>query len=140
MINNNIEYTDIPGYEGIYMISKYGGVLSLERKVYAGNNSYRTEKSKILKQLKSGAKGTHLQVQLALNGRKKSYGIHVLVAMTFIPNILNLPIVEHIDDNPHNNYYTNLKWSTNSKNIQGAYDRGRKFSRHENINNTKINE
>lgn len=131
-MENNIDeiWKDIPDYEGIYKVSEYGKILSLERLVYAGSGNYRTEKAKILKQLKSGGKGTHLAVQLAINGTKKTFGVHVVVALAFIPNPDNLKIVEHIDDNPHNNHYTNLKWSNNSDNIKGAYDRGRKFSRH----------
>lgn len=49
-----------------------------------------------------------------LNG--KAYGLHRLVALAFIPNPDNKPVVNHIDGNPSNNYPTNLEWVTRSEN------------------------
>lgn len=43
--------------------------------------------------------------------------VHRLVAMAFIDNPNDLPIVEHIDDNPQNNHYSNLMWSTQKDNL-----------------------
>lgn len=43
--------------------------------------------------------------------------VHRLVAEAFIDNPDSLPIVEHIDDNPHNNHYSNLMWSTQKANL-----------------------
>jgi hypothetical protein len=39
--------------------------------------------------------------------------IHRLVAEKFIPNIDNLPQVNHKDENPSNNYVDNLEWCDN---------------------------
>lgn len=48
-----------------------------------------------------------------------------LVATVYLPNPNNLPVVMHLDDNPNHNHVSNLKWATQSENIQSAYDKGR---------------
>lgn len=53
--------------------------------------------------------------------------IHRLVAMAYIPNPNNLPLVMHIDDNPFNNHVDNLKWGTHSENLQSAIKNGKRL-------------
>jgi len=44
--------------------------------------------------------------------KRKSFGVHRLMAETFLANPDNLPTVEHIDRNSTNNNLGNLKWAT----------------------------
>ena len=57
--------------------------------------------------------------------RKVCY-IHRAVAITFIPNPLNKPEVNHIDGNKGNNKTSNLEWCTTSENGKHAYKIGLK--------------
>ena len=59
---------------------------------------------------------------LTINGEKKYYSAHRLVAIHFIPNPDNLPVVNHKDGNKLNNSVTNLEWVTQSENRQHACD------------------
>lgn len=63
-------------------------------------------------------------VNLSLTTGKQSFLVHRLVAMMFLPNPDNLPVVNHIDGNKNNNRVSNLEWISYSKNTQHAQDTG----------------
>ncbi len=48
--------------------------------------------------------------------KKKSYAVHRLVALTYIENPNNHPVVNHIDENKLNNNSDNLEWVTQQEN------------------------
>lgn len=64
------------------------------------------------------------QVQLLEDGIKKMCRVHRLVALTFIPNSENKPIVNHINGIKHDNRAENLEWFNQSENIKHAYRTG----------------
>lgn len=64
------------------------------------------------------------RVALYQNSKRKVFSIHRLVALYFVPNPNNYPIVHHKDNDPSNPHYKNLEWVTNSMNIKQAYDDG----------------
>ena len=93
----------IVGYEGLYEVSSYGRVRSLDR--YDSNNHFL--KGRILKLCAD--KDGYLNVGLSSNNKVKKYKVHRLVAEVFIPNPNNLPQVNHKDENPSNNRVENLE-------------------------------
>ena len=99
------EWKSIPGYEGLYEVSSYGRVKSLER--YKSNNGgIQLIKEKILKP--HNTKKGYLTVQFS----NKIFKVHRLVAEAFIPNPDNLPMVNHKDEDKTNNNVDNLEWCT----------------------------
>jgi hypothetical protein len=113
----------IPEYEELYEIDTFGNIKSLDRKV-RNNNGFRVTKGKILKP-KLDDKG-YYKIGLTKDNKQKFYFIHRLVALTFIPNPNNYPIINHKDGNPKNNYVENLEWCTYSYNTKYAYKIGTK--------------
>ena len=61
------------------------------------------------------------------DGKRYRKTVHRMVAKTFcIRRRSEQNIVDHIDNDPYNNEAVNLRWVTQSENIQRAYDQGRK--------------
>jgi len=66
----------------------------------------------------------YLKITLHHNKVRKSFKVHRLVAMAFIPNPENKPEVNHIDGRKCNNFWTNLEWVTPKENMKHAKDAG----------------
>lgn len=118
-------WKDIKGYEGIYKISNFGKIKSLERKIGI-NGGYFINKEKILKP-NQDSRG-YPSVRLRLNGVPILYRVHRLLAIAFIPNSENKPCVNHKNGIKSNNSLDNLEWCTQSENIRHAIDTGLKVS------------
>lgn len=95
-------WKDIPGYEGLYQVSNLGNVKSLY------NN-------RLLKLCWRNTKKEYKAVYLSKK-TKKTFFVHRLVAIAFIPNPDNKPCVDHINGDRLDNRVDNLKWVTNKEN------------------------
>ena len=91
-------WKDIKGYEGLYQVSNLGRVKSLDRIVYQknsfGNIQKNIYKGKILSLFED--KDGYLRVNLKKDKKMKQYGVHVLVANTFL-NINKFKYMEYED-------------------------------------------
>lgn len=67
-------------------------------------------------------------VTLGRNKRRKTYRVHRLVAMMFIPNSNNEDEVNHKDFNKQNNTVNNLEWVSHHNNILHAINGGKHIS------------
>lgn len=85
-------------------------------------NVYSKIKNKYLKQTIN--KDGYCKVTLQKNKYKKTYSVHRLVAKTFIPNIDNLPQVNHINGIKTDNRVENLEWVTAKENMNKAVEIG----------------
>jgi hypothetical protein len=68
----------------------------------------------------SGTIGYNTVVLYNDKGHKR-FKVSRLVAKAFVENPNNYPIVNHLDTNKLNDYYTNLEWDTHSGNTLHAY-------------------
>lgn len=119
-------WKDIKGYESLYQVSNLGRVKSLPKN---SKNQYSNER--ILKPY--GKENDYCRIILTKNKKKKSYYIHRLVAETFLSNPYQYEVVNHKDENKHNNNAHNLEWCSTyynqiygTKNIRSAKKRGKK--------------
>ena len=103
---------EIIDYRGLYQVSNFGRIKSLENKNY--RNQYKKEF--IISQHKDND-NRYMRINLYKDGKLRKFRVHRLVAEMFIPNPNNLPEVNHIDENKFNNCVDNLEWCTSSKNV-----------------------
>lgn len=108
-------WKDIEGYEGYYQVSNLGRVRSVDRYVKHWQGGISLFKGKII----TGNDRTrkYKKVQLSKDGVSKGYYIHRLVAITFLPNPNNYPVINHKDEDPSNNCVENLEWCTQKHNM-----------------------
>ena len=109
-------WKDIIGYEGLYQISDCNEWV---KSLYDWWYMHKKLREKILKIDISNK--WYWKVRLYNWKTNKSYSIHRLVALHFIPNPSNLPIVLHKDNDRLNCHKDNLKWGTQSENIKQIY-------------------
>ena len=62
---------------------------------------------------------------LKVNGQQKGISVHKLVALAYIPNPRNYPIVMHLDNNRIHNVVSNLIWGTPRMNMEQMSREGR---------------
>lgn len=122
-------WKDIVGYEGLYQVSNYGRIKSLERIIEREKMGYITTVCSIMKTTKY--KG-YESVFLSKNGVSTRYRVHRLVAEAFIPkydfklmpnedrNLIDLSKLEvnHKDESKSNNNINNLEWCTHLYNMK----------------------
>lgn len=108
-------WKDVPDYDGMYQSSDLGRFKSF---MYHNGTSER-----ILSQHKT--KKGYLSINLYKNRKSGSFLAHRITAITFIPNPLNLPEVNHLENkdgvvNKSDNRPFLLEWSTHDDNISHA--------------------
>lgn len=91
------DFVDVIGYEGLYKINQLGEVFGVKNK-------------KILKPKVS--KDGYYVISLCKESKSKTFKLHRLICLHFLPNPLNLLQVDHIDRNKQNNSLENLRWVT----------------------------
>ena len=106
-----------PEIKELYEISNYGRIRNIKR-------------GKILSQYKDKKTG-YMYVALHVKHKKgnKVFSVHRLVALTFVPNPKNLPIVNHLDSDRTHNYFENLEWTSQSENVIHSIKHGNWYIR-----------
>ena len=110
----NEKWLPIKGYEGLYEVSDYGRVRSL---------NYR--KKGVRKVLKCYARlGYYIKVSLVKDGVRKYYRVHRLVAQAFLPQPMEGQTqVEHINTDKRDNRVQNLRWVSPKGNMANELTR-----------------
>ena len=109
-------FKDIPGYEGLYKISKSGVVIS-KRKSWSEKNHF----------IVTGGYQAH---DLWKNNKRKHYTTHQLVAMAYLNHIPSkyTIVVDHIDNDKSNNHVSNLQLVT--PRVNNSKDKKNKTSKY----------
>lgn len=115
-------WKDIEDYEGLYQISNIGRVKSIRREIVRTNNSNYFLDGKILSPSYGGNK--YPSVNLWRNKTYKTFTIHRLIAIHFIPNPDNLKHINHKNGKKYDFNIDNLEWCTHKENMIHASRNG----------------
>lgn len=96
-----------------YEITRDGKVFSKRTGRYL--NSYNRN----IKEINS-----YERIELNIAGKRKSFGVHRLVAMVYIPNPENKEQVNHINGIKNDNRVENLQWVNQYENMNHAVETG----------------
>jgi hypothetical protein len=111
-------WKEIPGLKSYYFASNLGRVYSISRSfnfpMRNGENQIRTTPGRILNQMLTP--GGYLRVQISVDGYKRKYYTHVLIADAFLEKLYGKILVNHIDGNKENNTIDNLERVTHREN------------------------
>ena len=108
-------WKDIKGYEGIYQVSNFGRVKSLDHYTMMKNDIKRLQKGREL--LPNHYSNGYTFVTLVNKGKRKQCLLHRLVLIAFKGEKKGYE-VNHIDENKDNNSLDNLEWVTHKYNCQ----------------------
>lgn len=116
-------WKDIKDYEGLYQISDFGRVKSLERFVLNVIHGKILRKERFLK----GFPDTYVHIQISLykEGKERKKYIHKLVAYYFMGHKTDgttKKVIDHIDENKKNNREDNLQIISHKENIQKHFN------------------
>lgn len=100
-------FVNIQGYEN-HSVNECGVVLN-------------TKTGNVIQPYKS--KQGYLYVKPCENNHVSHLAVHRAVAMCFCDGYAENLVVDHVDGNKENNYYKNLRWCTQKKNLHEGYKR-----------------
>ncbi len=106
----------VKGYEGIYEVSNFGRIRSLDKEITFKDGRRRKFYGRILRTNTLNNSG-YVTVGLHDHGHQISYLLHRVVAEAFVENPNNYSEVNHIDQNKMNNSSDNLEWCTHKENV-----------------------
>ena len=115
------EWKPIAGFEGVYEISSFGRVRSLDREV-GHRSGAAIRRGKVLSPRKDGS--GYLFVSLCAHSKSINAKLHRLVAEHFLPSS-PLSEVNHKDFDKANNSVSNLEWVSRKGNQDHANNGGR---------------
>jgi hypothetical protein len=104
------EWKDIVDYEGLYQVSNEGRIRRNKNGHILNHRFMDTGYDRCV---------------LYKKGNPKTLMVHRIVALSFIDNKDNKPIINHKDSNPKNNNVENLEWVTAKENTWHSINKGR---------------
>jgi len=113
-----------PGWESFYEVSSEGRVRSLPRDFILESGSRYRRQGKIISQSTKRGNHRYKRVHLTANGVDRNVIVHRLVLAAFDREPLAHEQACHIDGDPTNNRYDNLRWGTAKDNYNDRVRHG----------------
>ncbi len=106
-----------------YQISNYGNVRSKDRSIEVNRYGHIHTCNYKGKLLKIHSQYGYKVVQIKVNGKVTTFSISRLVYSHFVGKLIKDLIIDHIDEDTYNNYYSNLQQITKRDNANRSIDR-----------------
>lgn len=117
------EWRPVKDWEGLYEVSCFGNVRSVDRYVRAKLGSTKLARGQSIRL--QGSHDGYSVVRLKRSGLHKLLRVHRIALIAFVsPPPFADAQVNHIDGNKKNNVVSNLEWVTKSENMKHAYRTG----------------
>lgn len=108
MNNSNLEFRKIPSLDFLYEINENGTIL----------RNVKSKKQMLIKLDMHHSNNGYYAAWIHIKGKTLHLMIHKLVAECWLGDIPEGYEIDHIDRNPHNNHYTNLRYVTHSEQMK----------------------
>lgn len=120
------QWKSMKNYEGFYLISNTGRIISLERRVVTKSGVVKIYPTREMT-LNAGKDG-YVRVGLTNGEENRPFTVHRLTALHFIKNTNpeKYDQINHLDGCKSNNNISNLEWTDNSGNQKHAFKNGLK--------------
>ena len=115
------QWTWVAGYEGLYEVSSFGNVRSVDRVEPCGNFFRKRSGRELTQKVRDYGRR---EVTLCRDGQQRSRFVHHLVAEVFVAERPAGLILCHKDGNPGNNVPDNLYWGTHAENVRDSVRHG----------------
>ncbi len=113
----------VSGYVGLYEVSNFGAVRSLDRIIPDKTHGTRKLAGRVLSQT-TDSRG-RCYVAISRDNHRNKRRVHLIVAETFLgPRLEGLEVC-HQDGNPANNQASNLRYGTHKSNMEDMVQHGR---------------
>jgi predicted XRE-type DNA-binding protein len=112
-------WKDICGHDG-YQVSTLGNVRSLDREIITKQGNIRKYKGRVLSLMPDMSNKGNGYLVVNLGRKALTIRVHKLVALTFLLNEYNLPIINHKNGVKIDNKVSNLEWCSYSHNNKHA--------------------
>ena len=114
----NEEWRDAVGFEGLYMVSNAGRVMSVYRETSCKGETTKRVFPRIIKQINNRG---YRNVKLRKQGKTYTKSVHSLVCEAFLPNPSGATEINHKNGIRHDNRVENLEWCSRQYNIWHSY-------------------
>jgi hypothetical protein len=123
---------DVPGCDGFYQVSNLGMVRSFRN----GSWGKRIEPKIMSQSINSNG---YMIIGLRINGSRRTFAVHRLVATAFLGEPKKGIHVHHIDGVKTNNHLSNLAYVTHRENLTRRFDFKRTTSIYDGVSWSKAN-